>query len=304
MTNGFSTFAHLEKFMDKQFNLIAVVEAVQKRFLPIAIISALVLVGAFVVTTPSLKILPLKYESHTVVFPANLSMSDRPYLFDASTAVDVQLEQFGDKHDVDRLVSVAISGQVLSHLVNKFNLIDHYEINKEKVRYPFTAAISKLKSNYRAYKNEYGGVEVWVTDKDKDMAAAIANEAVVVSDRINRDMLLEGRTRMMNILEKHLVTKQKDADDLSAQLATATPEQMKVLEVKQILALEQLSKYSNMLDQYRLTTAQDISTLHVMEKAYPAEKESSGRLMLIIAAFLVALFTLILGATVVHVMSK
>jgi hypothetical protein len=65
-----------------------------------------------------------------------------------------------------------------------------------------------------------------------------------------------------------------------------------------------LTKYSSILDQYRLTTAQDISTLHVMEKAYPAEKESSGRWMLIIGAFMVTLFTLILGATVVHVMSK
>ena len=290
--------------MDKQFNLIAVVEAMQKRFKPIAIISILVLIGAYIVTHPGLKILPPKYESHTVVFPANLSMSDRPYLFESNSAVDVQLEQFGDKHDVDRLVSIAISGQVLSHLVDKFGLIEHYEIKKEKVKYPFTAAISKLKDNYQAYKNEYGGVEVWVTDKDKEKAAAMANEAVIVADRINRDMLLEGRTRMMNILEKHLSAKQKEADELAAQLAQAADAQKKMLEVKQILALEQLTKYSNILDQYRLTTAQDISTVHIMEQAYPAEKESSGRWMLIIGAFFVTLFALVLGATALHVMSK
>ena len=116
--------------MDKQFNLIAVVEALQKRFKPVTVISFLVLVGAFVVTHPRLKILPLKYESHTVIFPANLSMTDRPYLFESSSAVDVQLEQFGDKHDVDRFVSIAQSGQVLAHLVEKYNLIDHYHINK------------------------------------------------------------------------------------------------------------------------------------------------------------------------------
>lgn len=290
--------------MDKQFNLIAVVEAVQKRFMPIAIISVLVFIGAYIVTHPGLKILPLKYESHTVIFPANLSMSDRPYLFESAAAVDVQLEQFGDKHDVDRLVSIAISGQVLSHLVDKFGLIEHYEIKTEKVKYPFTAAISKLKDNYRAYKNEYGGVEVWVTDEDKEKAAAMANEAVSVADRINRDMLLEGRTRMMNILEKHLEAKQKEAEELSQQFAQATDAQKKTLEVKQILALEQLTKYSNMLDQYRLTTAQDISTVHVMEKAYPAEKESSGRWLLIFGAFFVTLFALALGATVIHVMSK
>jgi hypothetical protein len=109
---------------------------------------------------------------------------------------------------------------------------------------------------------------------------------------------------MMRILEKHAAAKQKEADDLSAQLAQATAEQRKTLEVKQVLAMEQLTKYSNLLDQYRLITEQDISTVHVMAKAYPAEKESSGRWMIIIGAFLVTLFALVLAATVIHVMSK
>jgi hypothetical protein len=231
-------------------------------------------------------------------------MSDRPYLFESPSAVDVQLEQFGDKHDVDRFVSIAISGQVLAALVDKFNLIEHYKIKKNKVKYPLTVAINKLKDNYKAYKNEYEGVEIWVTDKDKELAAAIANEAVVISDRINRDMLLEGRTNMMNIVEKHLAEKETEEDKLALQLEQGSPEQKKALEVQQVLLLDQINKYTNLLDQYRLTTAQDISTIHVMEKAYPAEKESSGRWMIIIGAFLVTLFVLVLGATVVHVMSK
>jgi len=290
--------------MDKQFNLIAVVEALQKRFKPIAVISFLVLIGAYIVTHPGLKILPPKYESHTVIFPSNLSLSDRPYLLGPSSSVDVQLEQFGDKHDVDRLVSIAISGQVLAELVQKYNLIEHYKINPEKVKYPLTAAISKLKSNYQAYKNEYGGIEIWVTDKDKEFAANMANEAGTITDRINRNMLIEERSGMLKILEKHTEAKQKELDGLNAQLAAASPETKKTLEVKQILAMEQFTRYSDMIDQYQLITSQDLTTIHVMEKAYPAEKESSGRWLLIIGAFFVTFFALVLGATVVHVMSK
>jgi len=290
--------------MDKQFNLIAVIEAFQKRFKPIVIISSLVLTGTYVITIPRLKILSPKYESHTVVFPANLSMTDRPYVFESASAVDVQLEQFGDKHDVDRFVSIAQSGQVLAHLVQKYNLIDHYQIKKEKVKYPFTAAISELKKNYRAFKNEYGGAEVWVMDKDKELAAEMANEAVAQSDRINRDMLLEGRKNMLKILEKHVAEKQKQLDEISTQIGQASEVQRKVLEIKQVLAAQQLTEYSNILDQYRLITEQDFTTVHVMEKAYPAEKETSGRWMIIIGSFLAVLFALVLGATILHVMSK
>ncbi|HXH17786.1 MAG TPA: hypothetical protein VNJ07_01785 [Chitinophagales bacterium] len=290
--------------MDKQFNLIAVIEAAQKWFKPIAIISALVFVGAYVVTHPRLHILPLKYESHTVIFPANLSMTDRPYLFESSSAVDVELEMFGDKHDVDRFVSIAQSGQVLAHLVEKYNLIEHYKIKKEKVKYPFTAAIDELKKNYRAFKNEFGGAEIWMMDKDRELAAEMANEAVAYSDRINRNMLLEGRKNMMNIIESHTRQKQKELDELTAQIAQATPEQKKIMEIKQVLAAEQLAKYSNILDQYKLITAQDFTTVHVMEKAYPAEKETSSRWFIIMGAFLVTLFALVSGATVLHMMSR
>ncbi len=290
--------------MDKQFNLIAVIEACQKRLKPIAVISFSVLIGTYVVTHPRLQILPPKYESHTVIFPANLSMTDRPYLFESSSAVDVQLEMFGDKHDVDRFVSISQSGQVLSYLVQKYNLIEHYKIKKEKVKYPFTAAVSELKENYRAFKNEFGGAEVWVTDKDKELAAEMANEAIAYSDRINRDMLLEGRKNMMMIIQKHTEEKQKELDALATQVSQASEEQRKILEIKQVLAMEQQTKYSNILDQYKLITAQDFSTVHVMEKAYPAEKETSSRWVIIIGAFLATLFALVLGATVLHVMSR
>lgn len=290
--------------MDKQFNLIAVIEAFQKRSKPILLISFLALIGAFIVTHPSLKILPPEYESHSVIFPANLSMTDRPYLFESSSAVDVQLDQFGDKHDVDRFVSIAKSGQVLAHLVTKYNLIEHYEIKADRVKYPFTAAMSELKQNYQAFKNEFEGAEVWVTDKDKELAAEMANEAVAYSDRINRDMLLEGRKNMMKILEKHTDAKQKELNDLTNQIEQAPTEQKKVLEIKLVLATEQLTKYSNIHDQYKLITEQDFNSIHVMEKAYPSEKETSGRWLIIIGAFLATLFVLTLGATVLHVMSK
>jgi len=290
--------------MDKQFDLIAMMEAIQKRFKPIVIITLIVLIGAYAVTHPRLQILPLKYESHTMIIPANLALSDIPYLSEPSSAIDLQVDQFGDKHDVDRLVSIALSGQVLAELVGKFNLIEHYEINKEKVKYPMTAAIGKLKDNYKAFKNEYEGAEIWVTDKDKEKAAAMANEAVAITDRINRGMLLDGRKIRMGIIEKHTEAKQKELDDLSARIGQASESEKKLLEIKQVIAMEQLAKYSNLLDQYRIVTAQDLSTVHVMEKAYPAEREKSSRWMLIIGATLFTLFVLVLFSTIIHVMSK
>lgn len=290
--------------MDRQFNLVEVVEAAIKWYKPILVISLLMTIGTFVLTLPSLDIVPPKYESTSVIFPANLSLLDRPYLFESSAAVDVQVDQFGDKHDVDRLVAISQSSQVMVHVILKFNLIEHYGLNKKNVEFPMSSAISKFKKNYEAYKNQFGSVEIHVKDKDKELAADMANEIVVKVDEINKQMLNSGREKMITILEKHIETKQGMLDELSARLAQAGTETQKMLEIKQVLATEQMMKYSNILDQYKLITTEDISTLHVMEKAYPVEKEDSKRFIIIAAAFFLTLFFLVLAATIINVYSK
>lgn len=291
--------------MDRQFNLVEVLEATLKWYKPIVIISLIVLIGSFIITYPKLNIIPPKYESVTTFFPANLALSDRPYLFDGEEAVDVELELFGDKHDVDRLVSIARSGQVMVKIIEKFNLIEHYKIDKEKEKYPLSTALSKFKKNYEAFKNEYEGVEIHVIDKDNVKAAEMANEAVKLVNEINKNMVLEGRNRMLHILEKHIATKEAEMKELLAkQSVETTPEKKKMLEFNQHIVSDQLYKYANLKDQYELISSEDISTLHVMEEAYPAEKDYTKRLVMVIGAFLATFFLLVMVATVVHVLSK
>ena len=291
--------------MDRQFNLVEVVEATIKWFKPIVTISVLAVVGAFIITIPSLDIVPPKYESTTVIFPANLALLDRPYVFESSAAVDVEVDQFGDKHDVDRLVAIAQSSQVMVHAILKFNLIEHYGLNKESVEFPMSSAISKFNKNYEAYKNQFESVEIHVKDKDNVLAADIANEIVVKVDEINKQMLNSGREKMICVLEKHLEAKKAVTDELMAKIEQAQNEsQKKALEIKQIIATEQLMQYSNILDQYKLITTEDISTLHVMERAYPVEEEDSKRWILVFGAFFLTFFFLVTAATIINVYSK
>ncbi len=291
--------------MDKQFNLITIIEAVQKRFRAIVLISAVVLAGTFIITHPGLSILPPTYESISMFYPANLSLSDRPYLFDSQSAVDIEFDLFGNKQDVDRLVSIALSTQVIKHLVDKFNLVDHYKINRDKVEFPDAAAISKLKKNYKAFKNEYNSVEVHVFDENSQMAADVANELVAVTDKIYRQMVMDGRVRLMTALEKHTENKTEEVKVLSRQLdATTDAAEKKALEIKYDVATDQLVKYSKIIDEFKLVAADDISTIRIMERAYPSEKTVPYRWLIIGGAFFVTLFVLVIGASVIHVMTK
>ena len=116
-------------------------------------------------------------------------------------------------------------------------------------------------------------------------------------------MVLDGRLRLIKILEKHTAAKNTEVAELSNQLSEKNDKAAeKTLEVKHVLATEQLVRYSNILDQFKLIAADDISTIRIMEKAYPPQKEAGYRFLIIAGAFLVALFVMVTGATIFHVM--
>ena len=118
--------------MSNKFSIIAVIEAITKWYKPIIIITVIVFVVTYVITIPKLGIVPPKYESIAIFFPANLSLLDRPYLFESEMAVNVDVEQFGGGNDADRLVSIASSTQIKIYAINKFHLIEHYKIKEKK----------------------------------------------------------------------------------------------------------------------------------------------------------------------------
>ncbi|GIV34963.1 MAG: hypothetical protein KatS3mg031_2498 [Chitinophagales bacterium] len=291
--------------MEKQFNLITVIEAVHKRLKSIVIISLISLVSSFILTHPRLQIVPPVYEAVALFYPANLSLTDRPYLFDAQAAVDIEFDLFGTKQDVDRLVAIAKSTQVMKHLVEQFKLVDHYEINPEKTEFPLLAALSRLKKNYKSYKNEYGAIEIHVFDKDSHMAANLANEAVAMTDKIYRQMVLDGRRRLLKTLTQHADAKAEEVLELSRNMEQiADPAERRTLEIRYNAAVEQLVKYTKLVDQFELIAGEDISTIRIMESAIPPEKEEPYRWLIVIGVFFITLFVLIAGATVLHVLAE
>lgn len=178
-----------------------------KKHIIIACVTALVL--TFTITHPQLGIIKPKYESVTTILPSNPSLTDRPYLFKTASSGDVSYELFGGKEDIDRILSIAKSTQIINYIVFKFDLLKHYDIDTTE-EYFLSRVMSKFKKNYEVAKNEYSGIEIHVIDKNKNTAAEMANEIAAKIDGILKSMVLENRAIIRDIFKEKLYNKKEE----------------------------------------------------------------------------------------------
>lgn len=148
----------------------------------IMLITAITFVVAVIV---SLLITPL-YLSTAIVFPAassNVSFSEQRNV--KAAAMD-----FGEEDQAEQLVQILQSSRIRDKIVNKYKLLDHYEISKDDVNKNY-----KLNNAYNGYfsftRTRFGSIQIDVLDKDPELAAKMANEIVELIDTVKNEMIQE-----------------------------------------------------------------------------------------------------------------
>ncbi len=166
----------------------------QKRVPLIAITVAALIVSVIV----SLLITP-RYRSTVTLYPATFTNMSRSLMGPATVRGDIM--NFGEESDAERLLQVMQSETIRDRIVEKYNLMEHYEI-KESSRFPHTALNRKYKNNVRSRKTQYMAVEVEVLDTDPVKAAAMANDIAAYADSVLNTMLTERTILAVEVLEE------------------------------------------------------------------------------------------------------
>lgn len=146
----------------------------------LAIICFTAAIVGVVVSSPVF-ITPL-YESTVVMFPAKSNNISQ-----ALYGGNIDFLQYGDVDDAERLLQVLGSTAVRDKVVERFNLFEHYEIPDDS-KYKNTTLREIYNSNITSRRTPYGAVEIYVRDKDPQMAADIANEIAALVDTIQNDI--------------------------------------------------------------------------------------------------------------------
>ena len=170
-----------------------------KHFKPLAIITTL---GAIISIIVALSITP-KFKSTVVFFPASSSSISNDLL--SLYLGNKDILRFGDEEDVEQMLQVLYSSDIRETVIEKFNLIEHYEIDVDAA-YPKTQIDKIWDSHISFRRTEYMSIEIEVFDKDPQIAADIANTiASLVDTAMNQ--IKKGKARLaLELVEKEYFT--------------------------------------------------------------------------------------------------
>ncbi|MFW5656602.1 MAG: hypothetical protein ACOC0C_03205 [Bacteroidota bacterium] len=158
------------------FNAFDVVLFAWEKKVPLLIVTVLAAVISIIV---SYQITPL-YESKVTVFAAPPVSVSKSLLSDNYSS-RVGLLNFGEEEQAEQLLQVLNSGEIKSRIIEKYNLMEHYEIDAE-TKYPVTTLNNKFKKYITFKRTEYQSVVIRVLDRDPQFAADIANDIAALID--------------------------------------------------------------------------------------------------------------------------
>jgi uncharacterized protein involved in exopolysaccharide biosynthesis len=197
--------------MDNDYNMIGVVRVLLrwKNQILIATLAAGILAAVF-----SWFFMDDYYKSYATIYPINLAYGDRAAVFNLD-----HVEYYGNKEDVNRVLTICQSGPIEGYIIEKYKLAEHYKIDTSK-RYWRTKVQKEFESNYKAIKTEQGAIEISILDTDPKLAAEIIDDIINEIDGIYRSNLNASKKQQLAAFTKQMAEQAGEIAKYGDTLAT------------------------------------------------------------------------------------
>lgn len=162
----------------------------------------LISLAAAIVTAIISFFIPNMYKAEVILVPTSQASVSKSLIDVNYPKGKGELTSAGEEEELDVLLQLVESSGITGKLAEKFNLMEHYEIDP-KSKYPNKQLYEILSSNLKISRTEYNTVSVTVWDKDPKVAAAMANYIPVALDTIYYKMEKERLTKAYEIVKFH-----------------------------------------------------------------------------------------------------
>ncbi len=183
-------------------NLLSVIGTLFRYRRPILWATFLTALGSMLLTV---LFLDNMYKATTSFYPLSADVFKPEQMFGTSTK---DMEYFGTENDVDRLLTIGQSGDMYNFLIKKFDLYKHYKIDTSSERAPIKVR-EALERLYSVQKTKTNSIEVSVEDKDRVLAAEMANAARDKIDEIAQRIVREVQLNQIKGFEASFLQKEK-----------------------------------------------------------------------------------------------
>lgn len=141
-----------------------------------------------------------KFESSVILFPSTTTSISRALLNDENYREKDFLE-FGEEEQAEQLIQLLNSDEIRGHIIEKFDLMNHYDINPEE-KYRQTKLYEEYQENIDFYRTKFMSVKIEVLDTDKNYAANIANEISAKVEEVRSGILKKVARQGFEIVER------------------------------------------------------------------------------------------------------
>ena len=174
---------------------------------------------AFVISIIISLQMPDRFKSTVVMFPATSISVAKSLVETTSISMSNQgILSFGREEDGERMLQILSSIQIKSHIIEKYDLLNHYEIDLDPKKFPYTQLEKKYQKNIKFRQTEFLSLEITVMDENPVIAADIANDIALYVDSTIHNMQKERAVEAYKIVEKEYNSAQSEIRVLSDSL--------------------------------------------------------------------------------------
>jgi tyrosine-protein kinase Etk/Wzc len=188
--------------MKNNDNLLGVIETILKWKKPILRVILIATLGTAAI---AFLFLPNYYKSTTTFYVASPDLFKPEQVFGTSNK---DMDYYGSENDVDRVLTIAQSGELSDFLIKKFDLYKRYEIDTSKEDAPYKVR-EQLDKLLEIKKTKLNAVELSIEDRDKKITADMANTAREKIDEIAQRLIRETQLKLIQAYESSFIEKEK-----------------------------------------------------------------------------------------------
>ncbi len=198
--------------MSNRDNLLGVFSSIYRWRKAIRNICLITLIGSIVITL----LLDNYYKATTIFYPASPELANPELIFGYTSKVT---EYFGSDRDLDRLVEISVSNEVVDYMVSKFKLYDHYDIDSTSKEGPYKVR-KQFRKLYSVLKNRNDAIELSIEDTDAQLASTMANAARDKINMIGQRLIKSSQATLLATFEDNMTRKRTELAILGDSLNT------------------------------------------------------------------------------------
>jgi capsular polysaccharide biosynthesis protein len=238
---------------------------------------------------------PKEYLSTATALPANSVVSDKARIF--NTNIEALYAEIGSVDELDKIEGTAALDTLFIATAKDLDLVNHYEI-KPSVEAVYKAA-AKFKKASHISRSAYGELKIKVWDKDRNLAAALANRLLQKIQELHQHLQNENNAATLQKLKDEYALKQQQYKQIADSGVVSSETERELSNTRKTVLLEQLQQYQKTIDQYTLALRTNPQVLLTVESARPSLSPDKPKTLQIVlftlAAALVCTFLIALS---------